>query len=1509
MRHLLTILFIVWLIPTGLQSQMALNEFSTNPVEYLSQLETMMTASKREVLVNTFTAFEKVFKSGYFSAPEVDTIIVTSNRMLTNRMMASPFFEYYLQGLLVAKSHPVDGAKQFLDWHNVLFKILTSSSTKTARPFSDFLDFSRYFLKDNTLRYSELGSNWIARNADYKLMFDNQNKLPYLEFVKTDLMAIRQDDSIRIQQTSGYYFPTLELWKGKGGKVAWNDRFDLKEQVYVEFTDTFSIRMNTSLYGVKKVNLTYPSYFGDKKIEGKFEDKLIGKIANGDVNFPIFESKDEVLNIDNIGKGIYFTGGFRLNGLTVYGYGSKNSRAKLEIFDEGSKELKFRGRSELVIIKKEENLVGDQVEAVIYNGKDSIYHPSVSIRFNILTKELQLKRGKRGSDRNPFFSSIHQMNIETENMLAYFEQDSMVIGKQGAYSSARPEASFESLLHYSETDYIKAQGISTINPIAIVAATAEKEGRIIDANLIARRMNSKFTEESIQTLLYEMVADGFIDYDTDAHSILVKDKLIHYARASQKKVDFDGLSILSVSKEGGANASLDMKTNEIRATGIKNIEFSPKQRVAIIPDDSTIIIQQNRDMKFDGKLFAGYSVLNGKGFKFNYNRYHIELDSVEYFQLYPQETDGSNPKNVNAYTIDSKIEGLNGVLLIDAPSNKSSKEDIKIFPSFQSRQKSYVYYQKPEIQSGVYLRDSFHFELDKFSFNHLDSFSARDVHFLGRLVSFDIFPIFEEELVVREADQSLGFLHNTPKEGYLLYKEKGNYLGEIDLSNKGLLGKGDLTYLGAKFHSEDVIFKPHQLTASANTFEHTENKATDLPQVNGLDVKIDWRPYKDSMYVKTEKEPFSVYKANLHTLDGTIIVTPEGVRGRGKLDWNEAFMQSNMFQFGTFALNADTTSISIKAAEDKPALRTKNVNGKVDFDQKNAYFKANDQFLVTELPYVDYQTSMNEFEWNMDNKKVSFKSDPKQLGMFLSVHRDQDSLKFNGANALYDLVINELQIDGVPFLEASDALIYPDSGHVVIKPNAVMDTLENAKIIANTVNQNHVINRATVAIQGRRAYTAKGYYEYNIGDRKQEIEFSDIKGTPVGKGSYKEKESVTRANGSVEVEDSFYIDIKTEFQGKISLSAEKKELAFDGFARLNAEKLPQRPWFRVKFDGDKKDLSIKFDSPKDPEGIPLETGFYVSKEMINVYPSMIAPLAMRKDRCLLSVAGLLNYDEKTDAFIFADSLKALDEKAWKGNRLIFNNKTGKITGEGKLNIGTDLKYIKLATAGTIETQVVAGTDSTSALELYQTKVEAMAAVDLILPEKLIEIIIKDLRSAGAANLINYARDPMFYRKAGAELFPLEKEVVEALEQVNLGALNMPAKFNKHTFLFSNLPMKWNKDYQSFVSTGDKLGLVSIKGELFNYVYKGYVEVRMPNVEGDDRLYIYIESPSGFNYYFGFKGGILSVTSTNPAFEEAAAALKAKDMILKMPDGLTYEIQLSNSTISSQFVNRMKAVAN
>ena len=69
----------------------------------------------------------------------------------------------------------------------------------------------------------------------------------------------------------------------------------------------------------------YPTYFGNRAIPGTFSDKLVAKNDATGGSFPRFES-DERLEVDKIGEGIVYKGGFRLQGTTVYGFWNKGRK-------------------------------------------------------------------------------------------------------------------------------------------------------------------------------------------------------------------------------------------------------------------------------------------------------------------------------------------------------------------------------------------------------------------------------------------------------------------------------------------------------------------------------------------------------------------------------------------------------------------------------------------------------------------------------------------------------------------------------------------------------------------------------------------------------------------------------------------------------------------------------------------------------------------------------------------------------------------------------------------------------------------------------------------------------------------------------------------------------------------------------------------------------------------------------------------------------------------------------
>ena len=287
-----------------------------------------------------------------------------------------------------------------------------------------------------------------------------------------------------------------------------------------------------------------------------------------------------------------------------------------------------------------------------------------------------------------------------------------------------------------------------------------------------------------------------------------------------------------------------------------------------------------------------------------------------------------------------------------------------------------------------------------------------------------------------------------------------------------------------------------------------------------------------------EGVPFELFGTGDRSFDGNLVLTPEALRGSGKLSWPEADIESDQFSFGADQAMADTATVAIKSQQDpdEVALRTVGATASVDFANRKASFTSSDSGLVTELPYLDFVTSSDRFDWDLATGNVVFTT-TEGKDRFTSVNPDQDSLSFVVANASYDNVSSELTAGGVPFIISADARIYPADSTLIVQPGGKITQLTGARIVADTANEYHVINRATVDIAGRKEYTASGFYQYNVQGHEQEFELQNIVGTRVGKGLRSEKETATRATGEIEETTEFYIDDKTRFYGTIELDA------------------------------------------------------------------------------------------------------------------------------------------------------------------------------------------------------------------------------------------------------------------------------------------------------------------------------------------------------------------------------------
>jgi hypothetical protein len=1500
-KQILLFLLAFTLIASNLMGQ-ARNEFSLAPDEFLKQLGEFTTFSNRMDVEKTYKDFSNRFKN--LSEKETQRVVVTCNTMIGLKMSAIPYFTDYMKSVINVET--ANGSiSSFNQWHDVVDAMMRDIQNRRFEPVRDFLAFSVNFFDKNSFHYVDLSVNWFFDTKKYNFVYEKG--VPSVVWEKLNLKAHFKKDSIEILDTKGAYFPLTSQWKGKGGKVNWL-RFG-PGPTYCTLTD-YILDPTKGFYKAEKATLHYPLMFPERDLEGSFEDKLTVKNEKIEGSYPRFESYDKKINVKNLGGNIQYQGGFRLQGTTVYGYGTNADKAQLSMNNNRLGYRNFRAAAENFTIRKGENIQGERVESVIYFGKDSIYHPSLNLKIDIGNDELTVERGQRGSDRNPFYDSYHKTTIDVGKIKWYVEKDSFIIGeKYPGFGINKNTAMFESFKYFSESDYQRFQNIATINPISNIKLYADRvKKRSLPADEVARSINPKMDNTMIQSLLYDLVSQGFITYDAERQVVELKDKIFHYAAANQKKDDYDVMRILSETTL--ENAYFNLRDTSVFTNGVKGVELSAKQRVRFVPRKQEMVMKRNRDIDFDGQLYAGLGLFYGVNYHFNYDNFEIKTDSARFLDLYLRAAEDTKIKQIPV-AINSRLEHLKGVLLIDAPNNKSGRDDVKMFPLFQSKDNSYVFYDAPNIQDSVYKRDSFYFKLDKFNLEGMDSLVKNDLKFKGLMRSSNIFPDFREALVVQK-DTSLGFISKTPESGYPLFKGKGDYKGDINLSNRGFLGTGVVKYLDASIESKDIIFHPNQMIASAKTFELKENRERNVPQVVGPGVDINWKPYQDSMYMNARDSAFRFFQDGTHTLRSTIILTPGGVKGKGSFDWDKGTLRSQLFSFGSHSVASDSMNMSIraldkdKAVSEQLAFDTKNIRGKIDFDEQMGRFKANSDDIQTFMPGVKYKTSINEFDWDLKKEEINFKSDGREA-TFLCVDVEQDSLNYLGMRAGYDLKANILKVGGVPYVKTCDAFIYPKDEKVQVELGGKMTTLIDARIVCDTITKHHVINRATVNIKGKKLYEATGFYEYNVAGKEQEIKFDNIVGQRVGKGQRSEKRTETRATGEVTMDKEFKIDYKTTFKGKISLFSNTKNLQFEGFAKLQMENLPNQQWFSINCFADKKDLAILYNVPKNEAGEPLYTGIFISKENSVAYPRAMMPLSFRKDRSVIDVKGLFKYVQRNDELVFGDSSKIISGTP-AGNKFTFNNKTSVVNAEGKLNLGSGLQYVTVKAAGRAKTSFLKPDDiqmDSSGLRANPVTIEALVGMDMRIPEKFLKIMAQDIQ-AGSFDAIetDYLKDD-FYDKSLTEFISDKEDYEKVLTNMRNKTLEMPDKYNKFNFVFSRLPMRWNPETQSFISSVKKPDLQSVSGININKSTAAFVEFRMPSNE-DDRVYVYIKTGNDYFYFFGYQKGMLSITSNNQKIEEEFKKIKPKERITKMPDGQPFEMQWVDNATAELFLRRVTA---
>lgn len=1499
------LLFAFFFLSLSVQGQY-IKEFTKDSTIFLEEIEKLMETNDRlNESKKIIEKFNLTFYSAKYSTEQIQRIFETSNALLKKKARSYPHFKLYLNilSLFIESERKFSG---YDHWENSLNNIINADKSK-LRDIEKFLQFTETLIADNIL-YKSASTIWKSNNDNYELEFiEGEIKI---SFKSLDLTCIAKGDSIKIYNTSGIYDPIDKIWLGENGLVSWERSGFTNDSVSAKLFE-YKINMKKSLYEADSVEFIN-KYFYDKPLYGKLEDKVTIITKPSRATYPRFISKNARFEIEDIFENIDYTGGFTMRGAKFIGSGTEKDDAYINIYrtveieeEDGNKyeeRVLFLRASSKFYTFQEDEIIGRNSAISMYLDNDSIYHPGLLFRYYNKSREVNLIRDDdpQSMSRSPYFNTFHSIDMEFE--LLRWKIDEQNIDITMLKGSAMNMARFESLNFFREERYTKLQGMDLTHPFIILRnfGNIQKSKTYYGIELADYMRKSA---HSVRQMLISLSFMGIVDYDPDTDIATNKQRLYDYLEAVVGEKDYDVIDFVSTTEAPKSNAILNLKNFDLAINGVPEIYVSDSQNVVIYPYEEKIILKKDRNFDFAGVLNAGYFTYFGQNFTFQYDSFLVDLHKIDSLRIsVPQGLDNWGQRMLA--NVQSTIEQVTGQLKIDHPENKSGVKDYPNYPIFKSTDSSYVYYDHPKIRKGVYERTDFYYIIDPYEIDSINSFDPEGMGYDGTLIS-NIFPVFREKLVLQE-DNSLGFKRPTPKEGFPIYVDKGQYYEEIKLSNQGLEGEGKLEYLSSTTYSEEFVFYPDSTNALANKF--TNRKKTSYPQypsIEGKDIYVHWIPDKDNFYTTTQDAPMSMYE-NQASVDGTLLIEPGGITGNGKMKVENSQFESDSYTFAADNFKSDTTDLNIFTENEQNfSFKTDNVSTYVDFNTKKANITANESATKVELPVNQYIAYVKNITWDIKNKDLELSSQElvhvieggqekviiaqdrggRPIGShFVSTNPKQDSLDFTSPVANFDLDRNIIRAHQVYFIKVADATVFPGDGEVVVNPKAKMQTLKEARIIANNDSKYHNFFAASVNILGAKEYNGSGSYNYiDENGRKQSIYYELI---AVDTGMH------TFAEGKIPETKKFQLSPYFDFFGKVELHALQRNLTFEGQTKISHDcnQLPIR-WVKFRSEIDPKEIYIPIAKElKDQNNNDLYSGIMMNTDSTHLFSTFLSPRKRYSDNYIVTAHEYLHFDKNSKKYIIASKEKIKDFEI-PGNYLDIHRTFCNLYGEGEINLNAKLGQLKYEAIG----------NANHILAKDEVNLDIVLALDFFFDIPSIQLIADTLANAYQLKGVNIQRS--VYTKAMKELLGT-KEAEALIRELSLfgSVKKFPANL-EHTILLTDLKLKWNKETNSFRSEG-KIGIGSILQTQINKMVDGYLEIEKTRTGDAFGLYFELDRKTWFFFYY--KRGLLQAYSSSSKFNNTIRDIKASKRKMDVPRGQeSYLFFLSNMRKKNEFIRKFE----
>lgn len=1445
MREIFTFLFFVTLffqVPTYAQNGYFSGKEET---AFLKQLEDIFSASANK---QTSKAFFKELEQ-FWNSPETSTetktsILTVCDKIHEKRGVPFPDYHEYLSTVMAFKSNE-SLLSSYNEWHNGILTLLNRPRFHMRHAIPLF-KLTRGALIDNIL-FSTSAIQW--KSTSEQLTFEFSDSL-YITTNSTNLYCASTHDTIYIKNTKGRVNLMSGKWEGEKGLITWEQSGYSPDVVNAQFND-YAINMKRNEVIIDSVMFRNSIYF-NYPLKGRIHHKIVNARSS---SYPKFDSYEQLYEIPNIQKNFNYEGGFSQHGSKFLGSGSVEKPAKITIFKN---DTLFVTAYSLYFALREDQIVSNNTEITIHLDSGYIYHPAIYFKYMANMRELHLIREGDGMAQSPFFNTYH--NVSMEAQLLKWKLDEAVIELGMISGAAQNYASFESVSYFREGFFHKLQGMDAIHPLqGLKNCSNYWEGRPFTAKDYATFL--KMPEYQVRHQIMSLAFHGFIKYNVNTDYIEIQDRLHDFLLFRIGKKDYDVIEFKSITPGSMPNATIDLLNYDMQINGVPTVSISDQQNVMFYPKNQNLLLKKNRNFSFDGSIASGMINLFGNGFTFNYEKFRVDLNIIDSMAMRMVTSNTDYLGRPLQQKIHNTISELSGYLEIDRPDNKSGAKRYAEYPRLTSTTNSFVYYDHPQIQNGAYDRENFYFKLDPFEIDSISYLTRENITFTGSFES-NIFPTIDETLMV-QPDYSLGFSRTLPDEEFPVYNNRAVFAQNINLSNKGLKGNGALIYLTSTAQSKNFTFLPQKTVGNAYSFKVEERiNGVEYPDVQGDDADIEYLPYDEKLIASVTRKPFSLYKNEASVL-GKITVLPNGLEGSGQLNIPNAYLTAPRFDLAHHVVTADSSDFNlINQGDNNVNFRTRNLLSTIDFETRKGHFTSRDAGSMVEFTDNLYIAYISEFSWEMDNNDIFLGLSGSEGNRFVSTHRRQDSLDFIVPLALYDVEQKKIFAQEVKYVDVADTRMFLADGKITINPTAVLDSLRDVRIFVN--DSIHQFHEATVQINGKNDYQAKGKYDFiNGASSVKTINFSNI--AP-------DRRKRTVAEGSIKERERFTFNPYFTFKGDVRLNAGDTLLNFKGSTQMlhSCSEIGPQDYVRFESKIDPKEVRIPLAEKKQNSELEdIFTNFFLNRDSNVLYSAFLEPRLFHSDEPVLTADGTLWFNEAENSFEIIQDYKIANPDTT-GSYMRLNNNTCAITGEGRLNMGLSLGQVKTFAAG--EVAHYRGQNDTIYLN-------TLFGLDFMLDQASIDMMYYDFLNADLRRTVDTESPENIQRmKEWMGKETAEKVSKELLSTDPLKSLPIE---HHHLLTFNNLTWRWDVPSRSYIANCEAtLNWMQDKP----VSRKVDVKANIVFSRGGNSMNIYIQASKDVFYFFSYRGGIMQTLSSNQLYNNNVQTIDAKSRKMKVGFG-------------------------